>query len=40
MPHGDTMLRAGDTIVIDVAAGARQAAFARVVAAAQGPSSN
>lgn len=40
VPHGDTMLRAGDTIVIDVAAGARQAAFARVVAAAQGPSSN
>lgn len=40
IPHGDTQIRAGDTLIISVASQMRQSAFARIIKVAQGPVKN
>ncbi|WP_137597829.1 ClC family H(+)/Cl(-) exchange transporter [Paucilactobacillus kaifaensis] len=40
VPHGDTVIRGGDTLVVSVAPNQRQVAFTRVVSAAQTASDN
>lgn len=40
IPHGDTQIRAGDTLLISVAPHMRRSAFIRIIAAAQDPVKN